>query len=152
LLTVRGKCRRETARLLLWQNTLSQHWHFKHDAGHIISETQRNYLVKTTFLTVWIVSEVEDERWFCYSRYILFKLRHLLQNTHVIPLFCVAIYLKIPNRAVLKFHLFPSLQSHTFPLAQPILTEHRPAMKTLMSRYLQCLGCLLCSNITVGAL
>jgi hypothetical protein len=76
----------------------------------------------------------------------------MLQNTKVIPLFCVAIYLKIPNRTVLKFHLLSSLQDHIFLLAQPVLTEIRPAMTKLMSRSLQCLGCLLCSNINVGAL
>ena len=83
---------------------------------------------------------------------ILSILRHMLQNTNVIPLFCVAIYLKIPNRTVLKFHLLSSLHYHTFLLAQPVLTELRRAMTNLMSRSLQCLGCLLCSNINVGVL
>jgi hypothetical protein len=77
---------------------------------------------------------------------ILSIFRHMLQNTNVIPLFCVAINLKSPNRTVLKFHslsslqrhtfLLAHLQCHTFLLAQPVLTEFRRAMTNLMFRLL----------------
>jgi len=83
---------------------------------------------------------------------LLLALHSVYISAHATKHDCYPVVLCSPNRTVLKFLLFPSLQCHTFLLVQPILTELRPAMTTLMSRRLQCLGCLLCSNITVGAL